>query len=117
MLEIFVMKFYVYLIYFCRIDSPCTSHTKRVLNILNHGNLKEIEQLQTIGKKTAQQVVLLRYFNVIFKCLLWKLYSVFFYRKLKGSLKKISDMSQLAGWGDRKFEQFVVQNFLKRELL
>lgn len=44
-----------------RKDSPCTAHTKKVLNTLKHGSLRELEKLQLVGSKTAQQVVLFRY--------------------------------------------------------
>ncbi|XP_074028236.1 no distributive disjunction [Leptinotarsa decemlineata] len=80
-----------------RNDSPCTAHTKIVLDTLNTGSLKQLEKLHSIGVKTAQQIVL--------------------FREIKGRLKKISDLSGMPGWGSKKFEKFVEQNFLKKELI
>ncbi|KAG5898068.1 hypothetical protein JTB14_001774 [Gonioctena quinquepunctata] len=78
-------------------DSPCTAHTKDVLHILNTGGLKELEKFQSVGAKTAQQIIL--------------------FRKIRGHMKRISDLSGIPGWGTKKFDRFVEQNFLKKQLI
>ncbi|XP_056631790.1 kinesin-like protein Nod [Diorhabda sublineata] len=80
-----------------RNDSPRTAHTKEVLYILNNGKLKELLKLQTIGEKSAEQMTL--------------------FRKIKGRINKISDLKGMPGWGTKKFENFVDQNFIKKELI
>lgn len=51
--------FYFFVLYF-RKDSPYTAHTKEVLQILNKGSSRELEKLQSIGSKTANQIILFR---------------------------------------------------------
>ncbi|CAH1113305.1 unnamed protein product [Psylliodes chrysocephalus] len=78
-------------------DSPCTSHTKGVLKTLNSGALREIQRLHTVGPKSAEQINL--------------------FKNLNGNLNKISDLKKIPGWGNKKFERFVNQNLLKKELI
>ncbi|CAG9816249.1 unnamed protein product [Phaedon cochleariae] len=80
-----------------RSDSPCTAHTREVLTILNSGNVRKLETLNTIGSKTAQQIVL--------------------FRSIRGTFGRISDLNTLPGWGTKKFDKFVEHNFIKRELI
>ncbi|XP_076264255.1 uncharacterized protein LOC143198738 [Rhynchophorus ferrugineus] len=69
-----------------------TNHLNNVLNILNNGNLKQLESLQSIGPKTAEQILI--------------------YRQLRGNFKEIADISKIPGWGEKKFERFMVGNML-----
>ncbi|KAJ8927723.1 hypothetical protein NQ314_019784 [Rhamnusium bicolor] len=69
-------------------DSPATSHTKHVLDVLNNGNLRQLEKLHSIGQKTAQQILL--------------------FREINGPMKKISSLSKMPGWQGKKFEKFGV---------
>lgn len=48
-------------IFYARQDSPHTTHTKKVLHILQTGSIKDLEKLQLIGTKSAHQIVLSRY--------------------------------------------------------
>lgn len=57
-----------------RNDSPCTAHTKEVLNIINNGKLTELEKLHTIGTKSAEQITL--------------------FRTIKGRINKISEIGR-----------------------
>ncbi|XP_060519953.1 kinesin-like protein Nod [Cylas formicarius] len=75
-------------------DSPFTVHSKRVLSILNLGNVQELERLHSVGAKTAEQILL--------------------YRQLRGKFGNIEDLCHMPRWGKQKFEKFLESNFLTR---
>ncbi|VEN43656.1 unnamed protein product, partial [Callosobruchus maculatus] len=76
-------------------DSPYTAHTKQVFTNLTKGGQKDLEKLHYVGTKTAEHILS--------------------FRKLKGPIKKISDLQEI--FGPKKFDTFVKKNFLKVELL
>ncbi|KAL1516561.1 hypothetical protein ABEB36_000464 [Hypothenemus hampei] len=76
-------------------DSPFTSHSKKVLTILNKGTSKDLEKLHTIGCKTADQIIL--------------------FRALKSRFNKIDDLLKLPGWSQKKYDRFVNLNLLHRD--
>ncbi|XP_030755409.1 uncharacterized protein LOC115881850 isoform X2 [Sitophilus oryzae] len=64
-----------------------------VLEILNKGDMRDIEKLQSVGSKTAERIML--------------------YRQLKGSINKLSELAKIPEFPKQKYNQFMIKNFLK----
>ncbi|XP_076264264.1 uncharacterized protein LOC143198741 isoform X2 [Rhynchophorus ferrugineus] len=68
---------------------------KYVLDVLNRGDVKDIEKLHSVGSKTAEKIIL--------------------YRQIKGTINKLSELSKIPQFPKQQFDNFMVQNFLKVE--
>lgn len=74
------------------------THKNRVLQMLNRGNLKEVQKLHTIGTKTAEQILLFRfviYYNLILQTFKFTKCLTIFVRSLKAMMFSVTIKSTL----------------------
>ncbi|GLV32094.1 no distributive disjunction [Carabus blaptoides fortunei] len=73
--------------------TPHKKHSEQVLRILNRGTQKDLQQLATVGVKTAIQIIT--------------------YRTLNGEFKSFSDLKRMPAWIGNGFDRFMIANQLR----